>query len=79
MNELTNTEAKKGWAHWGKANPFRSNRYSNKIFLSFPLLGTCIKVYRNQKKNTSNNDFIMFYFLLSYKIDKQGEVVAEPI
>jgi hypothetical protein len=32
-----------------------------------------------QEKNTLNNVFIIFYCLLSYKIDKYGEVVAEPI
>ena len=40
---------------------------------------TCIKAYKKQKKNTLNNVFIIFYCLLSYKIDKYGEVVAEPI
>ena len=39
----------------------------------------CIKVYKNQRKNTLNNGFIIFYCLLSYKIDKYGGFIAEPI
>jgi hypothetical protein len=49
------------------------------FFYLFLFIGTCIKAYKKQKKNTLNNVFIIFYCLLSYKIDKYGEVVAEPI
>jgi len=49
------------------------------FFYLFVLLGTYIKAYKKQKKNTLNNLFIIFYCLLSYKIDKYGVVVAEPI
>ena len=48
-------------------------------FPNFISLRTCIKAYKKQKKNTLNNIFIIFYCLLSYKIDKEGEVVVEPI
>jgi hypothetical protein len=49
------------------------------FFYLFLFIGTCIKAYKKQKKNTLNNVFIIFYCLLSYKIDEYGEVVAEPI
>ena len=49
------------------------------FFYLFLPLGTCIKASKKQKKNTPNNIFIIFYCLLSYKIDKYGEVVVEPI
>ena len=35
----------------------------------FLFIGTCIKAYKKQKKNTLNNIFIIFYSLSSYKID----------
>jgi hypothetical protein len=40
------------------------------FFYLFLFIGTCIKAYKKQKKNTLNNVFIIFYCLLSYKIDK---------
>ena len=49
------------------------------FFYLILFIGTCIKAYKKQDKNTQNNIFIIFYCLSSYKIDKNGEVVAEPI
>jgi len=49
------------------------------FFYVFLFTGTCIKAYKKQKKNIQNNIFIIFYCLLSYKRNKQGEVVVEPI
>ena len=40
------------------------------FFYLFLFIGTCIKAYKKQKENTQNNIFIIFYYLLSYKIDK---------
>jgi hypothetical protein len=50
-----------------------------RFFYLFLLLGRCIKAYKKQVKNTLNNIFIIFYCLLSYKIDKYGGFIAEPI
>jgi hypothetical protein len=52
---------------------------STDFYLIFLLLGTYIKPYKKQRRNTRNNIIVIFFCLLSYKIDKYGEVVAEPI
>ena len=49
------------------------------FFYLFLFIGTYIKAYKKQKKNTQNNIFFIFYFLSSYKIDKYGVVFVEPI
>ena len=49
------------------------------FFYLFLLLGTCIKACKKQQKNTLNKIFIVFYCLLSYKINKQGAIVVKPI
>jgi hypothetical protein len=42
------------------------------FFYLFLFIGTWIKAYKKYEKNTQNNIFIIFYCLLSYKIDRHG-------
>ena len=49
------------------------------FFYLFLFIGTCIKAYKKEKKIKSKLMFIIFFCFVSYKINKQGDVVAEPL
>jgi hypothetical protein len=51
----------------------------SRFFLTIYPRRTYTKVYKNEKKISSNSMFIIFFHFVSYKINKHGVGVVEPI